>query len=75
LPHYRELTVAAVRDRPDAEQLDVLFLESPRIYRLDRTRPGFAQRLERLKAAEHDRQPIQIGLAAATSDVIVDVGG
>lgn len=66
---YRELTVAQVRGSDEDDQVEVLFLESPRIYTLSRKRSDFAEVLARLAP----NRPVTVGLASLDADVIEDV--
>jgi hypothetical protein len=65
----RELTVARVRGWEEADHLEVLFLESARIYLLERARPDFDQLLDRLR----EGQRVRITIAPPDGDVIEDV--
>jgi hypothetical protein len=65
----RELTVARVRGWEEADHLEVLFLESARIYLLERARPDFDQLLDRLR----EGQRVWITIAPPDGDVIEDV--
>lgn len=66
---HRELTVAHVRGSEDDDYVEVLFLESARIYLLERKRPDFAELLSRLREA----QTVRIAVAPPDGDVIEDV--
>jgi hypothetical protein len=66
---YRELTVARVRSPEGADHIEVVFFESPQIFRLLRQHPRFDELVERLRKG----QPMHVGLAALDSDVIMDV--
>ena len=70
---YRTLTIAKIRTEAHAEYVDVLCLESARIYRLGRARPGFEELLGRLQHAELDQRAVSLGLTSETSDIIADV--
>lgn len=72
-PVYRELTVAQIRSSRGADHVDVLFLESPRIFKLLGPQEGFDELLERLRGAERERRAVRVGLASLDSDAIVDV--
>jgi hypothetical protein len=72
-PVHRELTVAQIRGGEDTERVEILFLESARIYKLLREQPGFGELLERLRQAEGERRSVAIGLTSLDSDVIEDV--
>ena len=69
----RTLTVAKVRSREDADYVEVLFLESARIYKLPRKQPRFDELLHRLQVAEREGQLVNLALASPRSDVIEDV--
>jgi hypothetical protein len=66
---YRELTVARVRSLEGADHVEVMFFESPQIFRLPRDDPRFDELLERLREGER----VHVGLASLESDVIMDV--
>jgi hypothetical protein len=66
---YRELTVAQVRGSEEDDHVEVLFLESPRIYTLSRKRSDFDEVLARLAPG----RPVTVGLASLDADVIEDV--
>jgi hypothetical protein len=67
---YRELTVAQVRGSDDDDHVEVLFLESSRIYTLSRKRSNFDEVLARLASG----RSVTVGLASLDADVIEDVG-
>jgi hypothetical protein len=62
----RELTVAAVRG---SDHVEVLFLESARVYRLDRARPDFDELLGRLQEGRR----VRVTTAPPDGEVIEDV--
>jgi hypothetical protein len=66
---YRELTVARTRSREGAAHVEVMFFESPQIFRLPLDDPRFDELLERLREGER----VHVGLASLDSDVIMDV--
>lgn len=66
---YRELTVAQVRGSDEDDQVEVLFLESARIYTLSRKRSDFDEVLARLAPG----RPVSVGLASLDADVIEEV--
>jgi hypothetical protein len=66
---YRKLTVARARSPDGAEHVEVMFFESPQIFRLPRQHPRFNELLERLR----EGQRVHVGLASLDSDVIMDV--
>jgi hypothetical protein len=67
---YRELTVARIRTPDNADYVEVLFLESARIYELSRDRPDFAELFGLLQRAELEGRPIKVGFGSLDSDVI-----
>lgn len=69
----RDLTVARIRTREGADHVEVLFLESARIYRLPNDCPGFDQLLRSLRDAEASRQPVRVVLASPLGEIIRDV--
>jgi hypothetical protein len=66
---YRELTVARSRSREGTDYVEVMFFESPQIFRLPRDDPRFDELLERLREGGH----VRVGLKSLDSDVIMDV--
>lgn len=78
-PHEHEgpvdpdLTVARVRTPEGADYVEVLFLESARIYRLPYDCPGFDQLLDCLRNAEFSKRPVRVALASPFSEIIRDV--
>lgn len=66
---YRELTVALVRGSEEVGHVEVLFLESARIYLLERTQPAFDELLGRLR----EGQRVWVAVAPPDGDVIEDV--
>jgi hypothetical protein len=72
-PVYRDLTVAYIRTPDRADHVDVLFLESARIFKLARGRDDFDEVLTRLRASELEGHPVRVMLASFDSDVLDDV--
>jgi hypothetical protein len=66
---YRELTVAHVRGSEEEDHVEVLFLESARIYRLERARPDFEELLGRLQEGRH----LRVAFTQPDGEVIEDV--
>ena len=48
---FRDMTAAHVREMPDVEFAEVMFLESARIYRLSKNNPKYEEILKRLREA------------------------
>jgi hypothetical protein len=65
----RTLTVAAVRGSEEEDHVEVLFLESARVYLLERARPDFDELLGQLSEGRR----VRITTAPPDSDVIEDV--
>jgi hypothetical protein len=70
---HRALTVAHVRQRSQEDFVEVLFLESARIFRLSRAHERFDQIVSRLHEAEVAGRPVRVTFAAANSDLIEDI--
>ena len=68
------MTVAHVRE-PDhhADHVEVLFLESARVYELTKTHPDFDTLLERLQDAMAQQQLVKVRLRSSESEVIEDI--
>jgi len=69
----REMTVAHIRSRPEEAFVEVLFLESPRLYRLPAGHPEFHRVLGLLRQAIGPRRLLKIRLPSLDSEVIQDV--
>ena len=67
------MTVARIRERPGADSVDVMFLESARVYRLVRSHPRFDHILASLRDALARRRPLTVRLPALDSGDIDDV--
>ena len=65
----RTLTVAAVRGSDEEDHVEVLFLESARVYRLERERPDFDELLGQLR----EGRKVRLTTVAADSDVIEEM--
>jgi hypothetical protein len=71
--HYRNMTVAQIRESPDDDFAKVVFLESARFYRLLRGHSDYERLLKLLRDAMNDRRALKVGLARVDSDIIEDV--
>jgi hypothetical protein len=69
----RALTVARVRERPEADSVDVMCLESARIFRLPRGHARFDELLSRLLRAVTAGRPVSVTLTSPHGDIIDDV--
>ncbi len=69
------MTVARLRERggAGADSVDVMFLESARIYKLAKAHPAFQQMHELLREAMAERRPMTVRVASEDSDVIEHV--
>ncbi|HEX9076532.1 MAG TPA: hypothetical protein VF932_12180 [Anaerolineae bacterium] len=72
-PFYREMTVAHIREQKGADDVEVMFFESARIYRLPRAQPRYADMIRLLRGAMSSGRVLIIRLASLESDVIEDV--
>ena len=71
--HYREMSVANIRDRVGADYLEVVFLESARFFRLSRHSPAFHDICKLLREALKNGSVLKVGLASPESDVIEEI--
>ncbi|MFQ5526720.1 MAG: hypothetical protein ACE5GX_10715 [Thermoanaerobaculia bacterium] len=70
--YVREMTVAHVREPEGEGYVEVMFLESARIYRLERESPAFEEALRLLTQAV-EGGVLRISLASIDSDTIEHV--
>lgn len=70
---YREMRVAHIRERKDEEHLEVMFLESARIYKLFKKNPAYLEILGALRAALAKKSVLRVRCAAKESDVLEEV--
>ncbi len=66
--HYRELTVAHIREPTGADYAEVMFLESARFYRLPRKNPAYDQTLRLLRDALAKGRILKVGVASLESN-------
>ena len=66
------VTVAAIREHPAPQDVEVVFLESARFYRLRREHPRFDELLETLRRARGSGQRVELTLSKREGDVIED---
>jgi hypothetical protein len=71
--HYRDMTVAHIREPSDADYAHVAFLESARFYRLSKRRPKYTAILGLLRDAQSTGRALSIGCESLDSDLIEDV--
>jgi hypothetical protein len=72
-PFYREMTVAHIREQKGADDVEVMFFESARIYRLPRDNPRYAEMMRLLREAMATGRVLTVQFASLESDVIEDV--
>lgn len=68
--YYREMTVAHLRESEEADHVEVMFLESARIYTLRSDNPAFDQALRLLRDAHGGSRALNVGVASLESDTI-----
>ena len=71
--YYRAMTVAQIREQKGADHVEVVFLESARIYRLPRKNPAYDEALTLLRDALANHRVLQVGLASLDSDIIEEI--
>jgi hypothetical protein len=69
---YREMTVALIRDRKDADAVEVAFSESARYYQLPRRNPQFRKILQQLRKAKEKRQAVRVLADFPEGNIIED---
>jgi|RhiMetdeSRZDD1v2_1073273.scaffolds.fasta_scaffold433769_2 hypothetical protein len=71
--HYREMTVANIRERKGADYVEVVFLESTRFYRLSKENPAYAKTLGLLRHAMSKGRVLKVGFASLNSETLLEV--
>jgi hypothetical protein len=69
----RGMTVAHIREPKGADDVDVVFLESARFYKLPRAHPRFNRILSQLRYAMARGRLVQVRLTSPHGDIIEDV--
>jgi len=72
---YREMRVAHIREPEGVKYLEVMFLESARIYKLFKENAAYSEILGHLRAALGKKYAVKVRCASAESDVIEEVQG
>lgn len=72
-PAIREMTPAHLREPKGAEFVEVMFLQSARIYRLFKKNPKYDEICGRLREAVEAKCTVRVQLSAPQGDVIVGV--
>lgn len=67
------MTPAHIREPPDADYVEVVFLESARFYRLFKTNPMYQQILKMLRDAVTKKRAVQVRCTSSESDVLAEV--
>jgi hypothetical protein len=70
---FRAMTPAHIREAPAADDVQVIFLESARFYKLFKKNPAFDRIVDLLRDAIAKHDPLQIRLTSPQSDVIEEV--
>jgi hypothetical protein len=70
---YREMRLAHIREPEGAKYLEVMFLESARIYKLFKENPAYEEILGHLRGALGKKIALRVRSASAESDVIEEV--
>ena len=71
-PGYREMKVAHIREPKEADYVEVMFLESARIFKLPKKNARYKEIVKRLQDAERDGRAVQVRFASPVSDVLDD---
>lgn len=71
-PDYREMRVAHLREPKGAEYLEVMFLESARIYKLPKSNPKYNGILRLLRDAAAGGRVVKVQFASPSSDDLED---
>ena len=66
------MTVALIRERQDADEVEVAFSESARFYRLSRQNSKFENILRQLREARSSQRTVRVLLDVPYGDVIED---
>jgi hypothetical protein len=66
------MTVALIRDRQDADSVQVAFSESARFYRLSRQNPKFEDILRLLREAHEKKRAVRVLIDFPEGDTIED---
>lgn len=73
-PHvFRTMTPAHIREPPEADYVEVVFLESARFYRLFKRNPIYQQILKMLRDAVSQKRAVQVRCTSFESNVLAEV--
>jgi hypothetical protein len=70
---YGEMRVAHIREQKDSKYLEVMFLESARIYKLFKENPAYKEILGHLRTAKEKKSVVRVLMDVPEGDVIKDV--
>jgi hypothetical protein len=70
---FREMTVAHIREPEGAKYLEVMFLESARIYKLFKENRAYREIVGQLRAALEKKRAVKVRCTSVESDVIEEV--
>jgi hypothetical protein len=70
---FRTMTPAHVREPPDADYVEVAFLESARFYRLFKKNPMYQQIVKALRDAVSKKRAVQVRCTSFESNVLAKV--
>jgi len=70
---FRAMTPAHIREPPDADYVEVAFLESARFYRLFKRNPTYHQIVKMLRDAVAKKRAVQVRCTSSESDVLAEV--
>lgn len=71
--HYREMTVAHIREQKGVDYVEVVFLESARFYRLLRENPAYDEALRLLRDVMTKGQVLKVRFASLDTNIIEEV--
>jgi len=70
---FRTMTPAHIREPPEADYIEVAFLESARFYRLFKRNPMYQQIVKMLRDAVSEERAVQVRCTSSESDVLAEV--
>lgn len=70
---FRAMTPAHIREPPEADYVEIVFLQSARFYRLFKKNPIYHQIVKVLRDAIAKKQAVQVLCTSPESDTIVDI--
>jgi hypothetical protein len=70
---FREMTVANIRDDVAADNVEVIFLESARFYKVSKHNPKYQEMMRSLRDAIARGRILRVRFASPDSDIIEEV--